>query len=152
VLYLTYRPANGFKRVMAYVIDMIPIHLAVYVVIVKVLGLNPLLPELHTAEQAAKAWEIRGAILACSFVVWVIYCAISELSPWRGTYGKLAMGIRVRGLDRDNHRLNLKQVTIRNTAKFLSAAPCFLGFIWAFFTNGNRAWHDSLSETAVAER
>jgi len=137
---------------MAYVIDMIPIHLAVYVVIVKVLGLNPLLPELHTAEQAAKAWEIRGAILACSFVVWVIYCAISELSPWRGTYGKLAMGIRVRGLDRDNHRLNLKQVTIRNTAKFLSAAPCFLGFIWAFFTNGNRAWHDSLSETAVAER
>ena len=150
--YLTYRPANGFKRVMAYMIDVLPINLLLYLVSTKVFGVSPVVDELHAPHQAEQAVLARFAIGVSSFTIWVFYCAIAELSPWRGTYGKLVMGIRVRGLDRDNHRLTLKQVTIRNATKFLSAIPFYLGFFWAFFTNGNRAWHDSLSATAVAER
>src|SRR5688500_2523792 len=150
--YLTYRPANGFKRVMAYMIDVLPINLLLYLVSTKLFGVSPIVDELHTPDQAHQALLARFAISVSSFTIWVIYCAIAELSPWRGTYGKVMMGIRVRGLDRDNHRLTLKQVTIRNATKFLSAIPCYLGFFCAFFTDGNRTWHDSLSETAVAER
>lgn len=150
--YLTYRPANGFKRAMAYMIDVLPINLALYLISTKAFGISPILDAMATPDQQHQALVARLLIGAASFTLWVFYCAIAELSPWRGTYGKVVMGIRVRGLDRDNHRLTLKQVTIRNSTKFLSAIPFYLGFFWAFFTNGNRAWHDSLSETAVAER
>jgi uncharacterized RDD family membrane protein YckC len=152
MLYLTYRPANGFKRVMAYMIDMLPITLMLYLVSLKVFGVNPIVDGMASVAQKHQALIARSLITASSFTIWVIYCAIAELSPWRGTYGKLAMGIRVRGLDRDNQGLTFKQVAIRNTSKFLSVIPCYLGFFAAFFTNGNRAWHDSLSKTAVAER
>ena len=152
MLYLTYRPANGFKRVMAYMIDILPIYLLLYFASTKFFGINPFAEESHGAAPNHQAAIAHLVISATAFTLWVFYCAIAELSPWRGTYGKLIMGIRVRGLDRDNHSLNLKQVSSRNAAKFLSAIPCFLGFFAAFFTNGNRAWHDSLSKTAVAER
>ena len=150
--YLTYRPANGFKRVMAYMIDVLPINLALYLVSTLCFGIRPVVDMMATEAQQQESIVARWIITLASFTIWVFYCAIAELSPWRGTYGKKIMGIRVRGLDRDNQGLNFRQVLIRNTTKFLSAAPCYLGFFWAFFTNGNRAWHDSLSKTAVAER
>lgn len=150
--YLTYRPANGFKRAMAYMIDVLPITLGLYLVCTKAFGVNPIVDAMATPARQHEALVARFTITASAFVIWVIYCAIAELSPWRGTYGKVVMGIRVRGLDRDNQGLTFKQVAIRNASKFLSVIPFYLGFFWAFFTNGNRAWHDSLSETAVAER
>ncbi|QJE97965.1 RDD family protein [Luteolibacter luteus] len=152
MLYLTYRPANGFKRVMAYMIDVLPIFLLLYFASTKFFGINPFESGSLGSTPKHPAAVVHLVIAASAFTLWVFYCALAELSPWRGTYGKVIMGIRVRGLDRDNHSLNLKQVSSRNAAKFLSAIPCFLGFFAAFFTNGNRAWHDSLSKTAVAER
>ena len=154
MLYLTYRPANGFKRVMAFVIDVLPVFLAAYVVAVLVFDSNPLAELLAEETPAGKnPGKALLFIIAATLGVWIPYCALAELSPWRGTFGKKIMGIRVCCcVDRDKRQLSLKQVLTRNAAKFLSAAVFTLGFLWAFFTNGNRAWHDSLSKTAVAER
>ncbi len=153
VLYLTYRPANGFKRVMAFVIDVLPLFLAMYLVSVLGFGRNPLAELLAENNTAGHPERTLLLITAATLAIWIPYCAVAELSSWRGSFGKKIMGIRVCCcVDRDKRHLSLKQVLTRNAAKFLSAAVFSLGFLWAFFTNGNRAWHDSLSKTAVAER
>jgi len=153
VLYLTYRPANGFKRAMAFVIDVLPIYLALFFISTKFLGINLFADRKIGGVPDIDPGIALTVITLAALAIWVVYCIVAELSSWRGTYGKKILGIRVCCcVDRDKRHLSLRQVLTRNAAKFLSAAPFYLGFIWAFFTNGNRAWHDSLSKTAVAER
>lgn len=147
--HLNYRPASNFKRVIAYLIDTLPIQFGLYLVSHSVYGVSPMADALASPQDAAASLKARLLIGVGTLVIWVLYCVVGELSPWRGTFGKKMMGISIKSIR--GGRLTLGQVLARNGAKFLSAIPCYLGFFAAFFVHGNRAWHDSLSGTAVTE-
>jgi uncharacterized RDD family membrane protein YckC len=78
------------------------------------------------------------------------YVAGLESSPSQATVGKRWMGIKV--TDAHGERISFLRATGRYAAKYLSALPCFLGFIMALFSSRNMALHDRLAETRVVRR
>ena len=76
-----------------------------------------------------------------------IYAAGLESSRWQATVGKRWMGIQV--ADANGARLSFLQATGRHFGKYLSALPCFLGFMVALFSSRGMAWHDRLADTRV---
>ncbi len=148
--YLNYRPAHGFKRTVAYLIDTVPIQLALYVVSMAIFEVSPIVEPTASPEVQIASLKAKQLIGFGTTGIWILYCIVGELSPWRGTFGKKTMGIAVRSTS--GKPLTVRQVLARNVSKILSALPCYLGFFWAYFSHGNRAWHDSLSKTAVTER
>ena len=79
-----------------------------------------------------------------------LYAAGLESSAWQATVGKKWMGIKV--TDVYGERLGFLQATGRHGAKYLSALPCFLGFIMAFFSSRGLSLHDRLARTRVVRR
>lgn len=86
-------------------------------------------------------------ILTIALVFSWIYAAGLESSRWQATVGKLWMGLKV--TDLAGERLTFFRATGRHIAKYLSALPCFLGFIMALFSSRNRALHDRMAGTRV---
>ena len=79
-----------------------------------------------------------------------LYAAGLECSRWQATLGKRWVGIKV--TDIYGERLSFLRATGRYVAKYLSALPCFLGFIMALFSSRGLALHDRLAKTrAVRE-
>jgi uncharacterized RDD family membrane protein YckC len=148
--HLNYRPASNFKRCIAYLIDVIPIQFGLYFISQACYGVSPFADPLASPQNVAASFKARMLIEVGTLVIWLLYSIVGELSPWRGTFGKKMMGISVRSIR--GGKMTFGQVMARNGSKILSAIPCYLGFFFAFFVYGNRAWHDSLSGTAVTDR
>jgi uncharacterized RDD family membrane protein YckC len=143
-------PANGAKRTMAYLIDVLPIQAALYVACYFWFGVSPVVdPFSPAAEYQAAVWS-QAIISWGTMGVWMLYCIVAEASPWGGTLGKRLMGIRVRSAR--GGRPGFGQVVGRNFAKILSHVPCSIGFFVAFVSHSNQAWHDMLAGTVVTER
>jgi uncharacterized RDD family membrane protein YckC len=75
------------------------------------------------------------------------YVAGLECSPRQATIGKRWVGIKV--TDEHGERISFLRATGRYAAKYLSALPCFLGFIAALFSSRGLALHDRLADTRV---
>jgi uncharacterized RDD family membrane protein YckC len=75
------------------------------------------------------------------------YAAGLESSSRQATIGKRWMGLKV--TDAEGRPLGFLRATGRHWAKYLSALPCFLGFIAALFNSRGRALHDALADTRV---
>ena len=76
-----------------------------------------------------------------------LYAAWWESSEKQATIGKRWMGLRV--VDDRGERLSFLHASGRYAAKYVSALPCFLGFIMALFSSRGRALHDRLAGTYV---
>ena len=140
-----HQKANGFKRLLAFLVDIIPIWLLTLLIYKEVTGRSPM-PEDAWTEMTLDRVLIRDAWLP----LWILYGAIAECTPLRGTLGKKALGIEVLG---PYHRpIGIGRALSRNLTKILSAIPCYLGFIWAFFSKSSDAWHDSIAGCSVYER
>ena len=150
-------PAPFISRFFAFVIDCA----LLFVPIILLTILSALSIQLrgwweHTdAESMHQQW----ALLDRNFhqlLLWVaiglgwIYAAGLECSPWQATVGKRWVGIKV--TDANGERLGFLQATGRHAGKYLSALPCFLGFIAALFSSRGMAWHDRLADTRVVRQ
>ncbi len=145
-------PTNGPRRILAFLIEIIPICCAVTFVCKAALGMTPLLvydETLHQDVRVAGYWA-DGYILSYSFITWVVYCAILECSPMAASYGKKALGLKV--CDLHGRRPGCIRALARNTCKIFSAFPFFLGFFWALFSTHGRTWHDQMTGTVVREK
>lgn len=150
---LTYTFPPRYKRIVAYLLDVIPITLFVFGVFFYGLGFDklyyarldfpndPLIREDFLAD--------RNLIRNYSFLVWVIYSILMEISPWQGTLGKRVMGLQVTSIYYE--RLTLVQAVKRNATKIISLAIFGLGFIWFFFDIDQQSWHDKFAKTLVVE-
>lgn len=140
-----HRRANGFKRVLACLIDVIPIWLISLVIYQAYTGESPMSMDPYDALTPGRLIAKNACIL-----VWIIYGTIAECTPMRGTFGKKVMGLEVLG---PHHRpLRFRRALRRNLGKIVSVIPCYLGFIAAFFSNTSSAWHDSMARCGVYER
>jgi uncharacterized RDD family membrane protein YckC len=83
-------------------------------------------------------------------VLWWLYFALMESSPYQGTLGKLAVGLKV--TDQHGAPISFARATGRHFAKILSAMILMLGYIMAGFTEKKQALHDMLADCLVLRR
>ncbi len=76
-----------------------------------------------------------------------IYASWYESSESQATIGKRWVGLKV--VDEKGERISFLRASGRFGAKFISALPCFLGFIAAIFSSRALTLHDRLSGTRV---
>jgi uncharacterized RDD family membrane protein YckC len=100
------------------------------------------------AEEWDQLWHNakRMAALLAIGCGW-LYAAWYESSAAQATIGKRWMGLKV--VDEQGERISFLRATGRYAAKYVSALPCFLGFIMAIFSSRGRALHDRLAGTRV---
>jgi uncharacterized RDD family membrane protein YckC len=79
-----------------------------------------------------------------------LYRAGMESSNVQGTLGKLAVQIKVTGLD--GNRISLGRATARHFAKVLSAIALGVGYLMVGFTPRKQGLHDRLAGTLVQYR
>ena len=89
-------------------------------------------------------WRMSGLLaIGCGW----LYAAGLEASRSQATIGKRWMGLKV--TDAQGERLSFLRASGRYAAKYLSALPCFLGFMVALFSLRGLALHDRLAGTRV---
>ena len=45
----------------------------------------------------------------------------------------------------------LRRIFGRRLASYLSAIPCYLGFLWPLWDQRKQAWHDMIAKTVVVK-
>jgi uncharacterized RDD family membrane protein YckC len=145
-------PASFFPRFIAFVIDFVILFFPVGILYI----IGALLIEIPGAfshidhESRMQEWSLLQrnmrdlAWLVAVGFGW-IYGAGLESSRAQATVGKRWMGIKV--TDARGERLSFLHTTGRYAAKYLSALPCFLGFIMALFSSRNLTLHDRIAGT-----
>jgi uncharacterized RDD family membrane protein YckC len=93
-----------------------------------------------------QARVIFPLILPLAVVLAVVYFSFFH-AAWGQTIGKMIFRVRV--IQAGGQPLTFPLALLRTFAYLVSAFPAFLGFIWAGFTAGKRAWHDWLAGTIV---
>ena len=144
---------SWYKRFLAYLIDILPITLIVFVIFY-FLGFNVVLTE-YLAEKNNLGVRIeyltwRNWIRDLSFIIYIIYSIILESSKLQGTLGKYLLGLMI--VKDDYSQLNLIDSTKRNLFKIISKVPISLGFIWILFNKKRKGWHDYFAKTNIIER
>ena len=146
------KPAPFFPRFIAFCIDFAILFVPV-AVLYGLFALAIAIPSLwnHTDHETwTQDWaHLNNSMRALAWLVAVgfgwIYGAGLEASRAQATIGKRWVGIKV--TDRQGGRLSFLHATGRYAAKYLSALPCFLGFIMALFSSRNLTLHDRIAGT-----
>ncbi|OOG60709.1 transporter [Rhodanobacter sp. B05] len=150
--------AGFWKRVAAYILDAIVMFIP-QMLISKAMGGDAAQETMKQAMLAAPGdmhailaaysqyySTMATPMLITTAMVW-LYFAICESSPWQGTLGKLALGIRV--TDLQGHRISFPHALVRYLAKFLSVLTFGIGFLMAGWTRRKQGLHDMLARTLV---
>ena len=149
----TTQSAGFGVRLLAYLIDVLPIILATSAVFYFFLGFDETFQRYSNArgdiEARAAFLKQRNQIRDLSFIVYIVYCAFTECSAMQGTFGKRLLGLRV--TDKDGRRLTIGRSFGRNLAKIVCYIPLGLGFIWAIWSDRKRGWHDMIAKTLVVK-
>lgn len=75
------------------------------------------------------------------------YGSFAEAAADQGSIGKRLLNIKV--TDLKGARLSLATSFLRNTAKILSVAPLFFGYLYSFLNKKQQCWHDIAANTLV---
>ncbi|HVW96497.1 MAG TPA: RDD family protein [Mucilaginibacter sp.] len=133
--------ASFWWRLMAYAIDFVLIEVTTY------LALN----------QLALKGVINSRSLADMFLAFVVfqavlllYNAICEATPMKGSPGKRICGLVV--VDIDGYGQSFLNSVKRNFYKIISRAGFYLGFLRVFWDEHRQAWHDEFAGTYVIKR
>ena len=139
------------KRMLAMLIDYMPILLLGYLVCVGLFNVNPMLYGEFGSTAYERVASAHAALMlsACVHLAWILYGTVAEALPGGATFGKRMMGLRVYTMRGGN--LSIIGSLIRNFSKVLSLVPMSIGFFWAIISPGSRAWHDYLARAIVAE-
>jgi len=148
------RPASFILRAIALGIDC----MILFVPVALLFALKAMTMEVQGAwehidhESRMEEWALlernfNQLLLLIAVGLGWLYAAGLECSRWQATVGKQWMGIKV--TDAQGERLGFLQASGRHLAKYLSALPCFLGFVAALFSSRGMALHDRLVDTRV---
>ena len=94
------------------------------------------------------------AVLIFLFLVYAFFCwiywAAMESSPQQGTFGKMALGLKV--TDMNGNRIGFGSATLRFLGMFVSTIICGAGYIMAAFTEKKQTLHDIMAGCLVLEK
>jgi uncharacterized RDD family membrane protein YckC len=143
--------APSGKRLVAYMIDILPIILIVGSIFYFFLGFDTIFDRYisrgNDQQPRVDFLKQRNMIRELSFLVWMIYCIFMEASSKQGSFGKQLMGIKV--VNQYGMPLSFNQSVGRNLSKTLSYFAFGLGLIWILFDKKKQGWHDKLNTTYV---
>lgn len=80
-------------------------------------------------------------------LTWWVYKAVLHASPWQGTLGKMALGLRV--TDLEGRRISFVRATVRYAAELASYPLMGIGYLMAIFSTRKQALHDRIARTCV---
>lgn len=129
--------AGFWKRVLAYIIDFIPL-----IIISFVLAIGSGQDLLATDSDPS-----FGISDLLGLVIGIAYFAGFESSSWQATPGKRALGLIV--VDTNGRRITLGKAVGRYFAKILSGLILLIGFIMIAFTERKQGLHDLIVGTLV---
>ena len=145
--------ATNQKRILAYLIDMIPIVLLVVGVAYLFFGFDVIFSNyLHRGDNVMPREAFikqRNWLRELSFMIWVAYCAVMEASEKQGTWGKQLMQIKV--VTASGNRLFFSQSVARNFSKMATYFIFAPLFIWGLFDKKRQCLHDKLHKTYVVK-
>jgi uncharacterized RDD family membrane protein YckC len=140
-------PRAGFgRRFVALLLDGILLSI-ISGVIAEAMGYDVFQARTTEGGESYGAFFNDGAFLI-RLVLEGIYVSILEGRRAGQTLGKMAMGIRVMQL-RTGEPLGYGRAGMRYLAKYLSALPFALGFLWAAWDREKQTWHDKLVGSVV---
>ncbi|MBL8797929.1 MAG: RDD family protein [Planctomycetia bacterium] len=147
--------AGFWRRVVAYLLDIVPITLAVALAFYVFYGFDETLSRYLNRPpgdlDARRQFLVeRNQIRNVALGLYLLYCGFIEASPLRATVGKWLVGIEV--LDMNGQRLTYPQAAKRNSGKALSFLVFGLGCLWVAWSREKRGWHDYLAGTCVRVR
>ncbi len=148
-------PRAGFPvRLVANLIDILPLSFAIAAVYYVLLGFGDTLSRYFEARDDIEArfafLRQRNQIQNLTFLIYIVYSSLMESSSWQATLGKKLLGLRV--TDLYGNRLSIGQAFGRNLSKIISSLPCALGYLWAIWSPTKQAWHDSIAKALVIKR
>lgn len=150
----TFIYAGFFRRSVAFLIDAIPLTIVVIIVFVASTPIGEMIREMMENRENFEyrmehiIWKAIGRIT--SAVVYILYSTFLEASRYKGTVGKILLGMEV--VDVNGNRLTRWQSFERNSMKIMSALPIMMGFVACLFSKRRRCWHDSLAGTYVINK
>ena len=134
-----------FNRLFAFIIDIFIIIFIGTMITYSILGLLSIFTTIDPNSFEA----IASTMIIYPLIFWLYY-AISESSPWMSTFGKKLLGIKV--VDYSLNRVSFSKATVRFLAKFLSILLLWIGFIIIAFTKKKQGLHDIISECYVVKK
>ena len=139
--------AGFWRRFWAILIDTIIINLALAAAAVPVLLWSGI--SLDSDLTDLSEWGDRAAAIAyaADFLLWWLYFALMESSPYQATLGKMVLSIKV--TDLAGQRISFWRATGRTLAKIISGAILLIGYIMAAFTERKQALHDIIAQCLV---
>lgn len=148
---LDLQDASVGSRAVAYLIDIIPITVAV------ALLAWALWPAFAEAVQLrferpgdplvrARFLDVRNTVRDAAMVVYVLGATLAELG-YGATPGKRVLGLRT--VDAEGAPLTLRRAFVRNLGKIVSLGCCFVGIGWMFVDRDGRTLHDRMGGTRV---
>src|SRR5688572_2158774 len=87
--------ASFFSRLLAYVIDIIPISFVVYILYGLVGSKSNYSDYTDIYQRSYQLILYKNNLGYSAFFLWILYSAIMDSSPLQGTFGKYLMGLRV---------------------------------------------------------
>ncbi|MDQ3799402.1 MAG: RDD family protein [Acidobacteriota bacterium] len=154
-------PATGWKRTIAFAIDMLIVIVLITLAIVflnwalripveyaspSVIGLQVEMDEYATRN----FWKIVVIYSLAKLLVVMTYFAGQESSRAQATIGKRIFGLKVG--DFEGKRISLRRAILRTFCKSISGQILLIGYLMAFFTKNKQALHDVLAGTFVFEK
>ncbi|MGR5078942.1 RDD family protein [Photobacterium swingsii] len=139
------------RRLLAYILDVIPITIFVTAYFWYFQGFNEtftlFIENQRDLTVKAMFLEERNVIRNFASILCIVYFVIFEGSNTKNTLGKSILRIRVE--DADGNELTYKQSLSRNIAKFLSILPGGLGLLYPLFNKERLFLHEKISKTRV---
>lgn len=146
-----FRPASPGRRFTAYLMDILPIVLVLFLIAWFLLGFDKVFATYAANRRNLNArlefYFYRNLIRDLSFVLYLIYSCLFEASSFQATPGKTLQGLRV--VDENQEPLTIRRAVLRNFCKLLCTLPCFLGFLPILWRPDRRGGHDLLAKTYV---
>ena len=150
-----YKPADRLKRIISYLLDVMPIIILVYIITYYFVPSYKQAFDDYFANprgdmnEYSEFLKYRNYVRDFSLVTWSIYSLIMDALPLQGTFAKRLFGLQV--VDSYGNKLTFRKSAVRNFAKVVGTLPLCLGMFWIFFDKYNRPLHDKLSGTFVVE-
>ncbi len=101
-----------------------------------------------SAPEAAETGLLFGAIF-WGFAAWFMNYGVLQ-GTLGASFGKLIFRLRV--VRSDGAPIGIGRSLARSSCMVISAAPLYLGYLWALFSPQQKTWHDRLCATQVIRK
>ena len=142
--------AGFWLRFVAWILDRLLIGVVTRIILFPLFGLSAMKAILRghpEPEDLMPLVGMLGRVFFVSLVLDWLYYSLLESSPWQGTVGKKALGLRV--TDLQGNRISFGRATGRFFARIVSSLTLLIGYIMAGFTERKQALHDIIAGCLV---